>query len=93
MLLQFAKPRSHEAKFATTVYTVVRLCVPLERSMFDIAENALEIPFVERAHSRNVKYLYVSLVLLSQARPTFARERERGSGELHIMAYGIVRHM
>ena len=29
---------------------------PLECSMFDIADNVLEIPFVKCAHSRNVKY-------------------------------------
>ena len=30
--------------------------VPLECSMFDIADNVLEIPFVKCAHPRYVKY-------------------------------------
>ena len=52
--------------------------------MFDIADNALKIPFMKCAHSRNVKYFYgavadnmlVLCYILSQARPTFARERK-----------------
>ena len=64
-------------------------CVPLECSMFDIADNVIEIPFVKCAHSMKCYKVFLkvqqqiiimpqlapSLLLVMQARPTSARER------------------
>ena len=64
-------------------------CVPLYRITVCLILQImhLNIPFMKCAHSTkcltdNTSWLAPSLVLLPQARPTFAKEE--GSGELHI---------